>query len=160
MVEIRQGNILEATEEVICHQTNCVSSDSAGLAGQIFTKWPETNVYKSRNNFSVPGEVIYSPLPKHKFPQIIAHMMAQFKPGKSRIRRQREQIDSPKKRLSYFKKCLKFLSKRHAFCSNSFAFPWKIGCGLAGGNWDEYMDLILEFSDANNEVVIYKLEEG
>lgn len=38
------------------------------------------------------------------------------------------------------------------------AFPFKIGCGLAGGNWYEYKNMIEEFANDNREwdVIIYK----
>ena len=32
------------------------------------------------------------------------------------------------------------------FIYQNFAFPYKIGCGLAGGNWDHYLPMIEDFT--------------
>jgi hypothetical protein len=42
----------------------------------------------------------------------------------------------------------------------SIGFPWKIGCGLAGGDWKTYYSVILEWSKKNPEIycVFYKLD--
>lgn len=41
----------------------------------------------------------------------------------------------------------------------SVAFPYMIGCGLAGGNWETYLGMITDFQKtyADVSVVIYKL---
>jgi len=37
--------------------------------------------------------------------------------------------------------------------------PYKIGCGLAGGNWDKYHDMLLSFSNKIDcKVKVYKIE--
>jgi hypothetical protein len=39
--------------------------------------------------------------------------------------------------------------------------PYKIGCGLAGGNWDEYLKAINEWSnDIDFSITIIKLNEN
>ena len=41
----------------------------------------------------------------------------------------------------------------------SIAFPMGIGCGLAGGDWNVYLNLIKQFkiNNPNTKVTIYKL---
>lgn len=34
------------------------------------------------------------------------------------------------------------------------AFPYGIGCGLAGGNWEEYRTVLEEFAEANPQYAI------
>jgi hypothetical protein len=42
----------------------------------------------------------------------------------------------------------------------SIAFPWRIGCGAAGGNWEKYMKMIEGFSEyVDGEVLIYRKED-
>jgi len=41
MIKIINGNILNATEDIICHQVNCKKVMGAGLAKQIRNKYPE-----------------------------------------------------------------------------------------------------------------------
>jgi hypothetical protein len=40
----------------------------------------------------------------------------------------------------------------------SIAFPYKIGCGLAGGKWEDYESMIYKFAkeNPNIKVKIYK----
>jgi len=40
MLIIKKGNILEAEENLICHQVNCLGSFGGGLALQIANKYP------------------------------------------------------------------------------------------------------------------------
>ena len=40
MIKTVNGNILEATEDIICHQVNCQGVMGSGLAKQIRSKWP------------------------------------------------------------------------------------------------------------------------
>ena len=32
-------------------------------------------------------------------------------------------------------------------CRNGVAFPWNIGCGLAGGDWHRYSDVLAGFAN-------------
>ena len=47
--------------------------------------------------------------------------------------------DTPEEREQWFKQCLDELGKCDYY--QNFAFPYKIGCGLAGGNWDHYLHI-------------------
>lgn len=38
----------------------------------------------------------------------------------------------------------------------SFAFPWLVGCGLAGGDWETYHSMIESFAE-HRHVVLYQL---
>jgi phosphoserine phosphatase len=78
--------------------------------------------------------------------------LAQIYPGASR---NNIASDDQKSREKYFLDCLEKISKIKDI--NSIAFPWRIGCGLAGGNWDTYMSMIDNFSSKFNiNVSIYK----
>lgn len=44
-VIIIQGNVLNAKEQYIAHQCNCVSNDAKTLAKDIFEKFPSANTY-------------------------------------------------------------------------------------------------------------------
>ena len=49
MINIVKGNILNATEDIICQQVNCKGVMGAGLAKQIKEKYPE--VFESYSEF-------------------------------------------------------------------------------------------------------------
>jgi hypothetical protein len=48
IIKIVQGSLLDATEEYIEQQCNCVTVKSHGLSQQISDKYPWANVYKRR----------------------------------------------------------------------------------------------------------------
>lgn len=75
--------------------------------------------------------------------------------------------DSKEKRKDYFKSALDQLADLLMMdppgigrdeIYNEIAFPYKIGCGLAGGNWEEYYDMLTVFSNKiDMPVKIYKI---
>ena len=80
-------------------------------------------------------------------------MFAQFYPGTPGFPDSNK--DGYLARENYFKQCLDKISKIKDI--KSIAFPYLIGCGIAGGNWNNYLDMILEFAESNPniEVSIY-----
>ena len=59
--------------------------------------------------------------------------------------------DTPEEREMWFKQCLDELGQCKGY--KTLAFPYKIGCGLAGGNWDHYFSMILDFAVKYNKHV-------
>ena len=140
MITHIKGNLLDATEKYIAHQCNVVSSFASGLAGSIFKKYPYSDIYLLRNNFDIPGTIIIKGNGADQ--RYIINMLAQYYPGISRY------PDSPKDgikaREQYFHQCLNEISKIPDL--ESIAFPFKIGCGLAGGSWNIYLRMIENFA--------------
>ena len=145
------GNIVEAHEQFICHQTNCVSTHALGLAREIFKVFPyaHTYIHRTTGPRSVPGSIDIKVGIKN-----IINLNAQVHPGPSK-----KAGDSSVDRLGYFKTCLASIIKNTPEGS-SFAFPYKIGCGLAGGDWSQYKSMLEEFANhpSVKSVVIYSLE--
>ena len=52
--------------------------------------------------------------------------------------------DTQEEREQWFKECLETLGENKKY--QNLAFPYKIGCGLAGGNWDHYLPMIEDFT--------------
>ena len=52
--------------------------------------------------------------------------------------------DTYEEREKWFRQCLDELGKCDQY--QSLAFPYKIGCGLAGGNWENYLVMINDFT--------------
>jgi len=83
-------------------------------------------------------------------------LFAQYGPGKP------SKGDSQEERLGWFKECLDKVAElrdsEHGL--KSVALPWGIGCGLAGGDWGSYEEVIREWARGMEgvEVVLYKLE--
>ena len=81
-------------------------------------------------------------------------MYAQYEPGKP----SRSGEDSQEMREAWFRRCLGLIGERIEGLE-SIAFPWQVGCGLAGGDWKAYEGMIKEFAEshADVKVVVYKL---
>lgn len=159
MFTIVDEDIFSGTERYLCHQCNCVTTRSAYMAKSVFDKFPYADVYTQRTTPDKPGtiEVRDNGLRSRR----IVNMFGQYYPGKPRY------PNSPKDgfgaRIKYFRRCLYQMSQLLVGPNVSFAFPWRIGCGAAGGDWGRYIEILKDFEshinkdDIEANVVIYKL---
>ena len=151
MVKIVSGNLLDAKEDIICHQVNARGVMGAGVAKAIREKWPE--VYHAYKGYCYEHGVGYLMgtgllVQIGDGHQAVMNMFAQNGYGHDYSRF-----------TSYdaFYECLKFIEdtvSRHC----SIAFPYGIGCGLGGGSWDVIYAMICDVL-GDRDVVIYKLED-
>lgn len=148
-VIIKSGNLLEAPEEYILHQCNCVTNSAKGLALSIFQKWKFSDTYSERVLHDTPGTIKIRSSQK----KTIINLFAQYYPGRPKYKN-----DSREKRLIWFEQGLDNLLIQMPGIK-SIALPFKIGCGLGGGVWRDYLRVIEKFSERNFQVlvVIYKL---
>ena len=142
MVLIVEGDLLDAKTDFIGHQCNCVTKTSLGLATEIFKKFPCANTYAKRKSPTEPGTILISSM---DFKQFIVNMYAQYKPGKN---------NDMEPRLKWFEMCLEQLAHRIGKDTMTLGLPYLIGCGLAGGNWDEYQTSIKKFEDAHPNILV------
>ncbi len=146
MIKLIEGDLLEANEQYIAHQTNCVTvGKAAGLAEKIFNKYPYSDVYTSRVDNSSPGSIsIHGDGVKSRY---IINMYAQYYPGKFNNLFEK---DTQQQREGYFLQSLEEISR----ISNikSIAMPYEIGCGLAGGKWESYLNMLQDFADKNPNI--------
>jgi hypothetical protein len=79
----------------------------------------------------------------------VINIVGQINPGKPSVG------DSSENRLQFFKNGLESIPRG----IKSISFPMGIGCGLAGGNWNNYLNLIKQFKQNRPEtrITIYKL---
>ena len=140
----------------IVHQCNCVTTHASGLAAHIFKVIPEADVYADRTFRRVPGTVCIR--------EKVVNLFGQFRPGKPSAR------ESSAQRLAWFQKGLDeletYLKQESEACDHvvdmlpTVAFPYKIGCGLAGGHWPDYWSRIQAFAArVDHPVMIYRLDE-
>jgi len=145
--KIIEGDLLEHDVQYIAHQCNCVSNGSLGLAKALFQKFPDTDVYKERNvveNFwHKPGEIYI----RGTFRPVI-NMMSQVVPGSPgkpfELAPGMWVTETSETREKLFVECLKKIKTIESL--RSIAFPWKIGCGLAGGDWSRYHSVLDRFA--------------
>lgn len=163
MIEVIKGDLLESREKFIAHQCNAVSNQAGGIAYYIFKKFPYSNIYEGR---SYPYKATGINFPGHCFikgdgikNRFVINMIAQYYPGTPK--NDSSLLDGYNARQGYFNRCL------NEICGikdiKSIAFPFNIGCGMAGGNWTEYYRMIESFdkrinATQNVKIVLYNNE--
>lgn len=153
MVTVKLGNIMEATEDIICQQVNCQGVMGTGLAKQIRDKYTQVYTeYKKlcdnyKNSRALMGKTLMVKVfcfRQGKF-KYIANLFGQYYYGRDKV-----YTDYNALRKAFI--CIRKIAISEG---KSVAIPYGIGCGCAGGNWDNVLELIEdEFNDIN--VTIYK----
>lgn len=141
------GNLVTGSYDIFCHQVNCRRVMGSGIAKQIREKYPEVFQAYARKT-PMLGEI----LPVSCLDgRICVNMYAQDGYG-----RDKQYTD-----YQAFQKCLDslvgFLATQRQ--DAVVAFPYNIGCGLAGGDWNVVEKLLKDFSGKiRQSVVIVKFD--
>ncbi len=127
-------DILTVSKGIICHQVNTKGVMGAGLALAIRTKWPKAYDYYKNNRLFLGG-TLFTKVDNRLW---VAHLIAQesFGPGVQTdyvaFREAIRQVRLPRDDR---------LSDLHGL---NIYLPYKIGCGLAGGDWNTVLAIIEE----------------
>lgn len=150
MINYIKGNLLDSDCNFICHQVNCQGKMGSGVAKQIRDRWPEVySNYARVANSKMLGKVQILYIEDANIPrQCVVNMFAQEYYGYNGGRY-----------TSYdaFWNCLNEL-KGKIPKGATVAFPYKIGCGLGGANW-EIIEKMIDIVFKDYGVFIYKLED-
>lgn len=154
MVNIKSGDIFDSGANIICHQTNCLGVMGAGLALQIKRRYPDVFTrYKAycglaKSPKELLGTSLLIPVSERQY---IANCFGQVAYGRT----------SPQTDYAALKKALtevRTFAEEHG--GLSVAIPFRIGCGLAGGQWHIVKKLIDEvFGNSSITVTIWYLPE-
>ena len=132
MVTIKTGSLLEATETIIGHQVNCFGA-AGGLAAAVFDKYPDAeNDYMQLIQRISRKKVLLGlaqPTGQQKDGHIICNLFGQYRPGSDY-------------RPDVLKKALESLAEMATTMDWSVALPWRLSCGICGGDWDEVQQII------------------
>lgn len=153
MFEIINDDILKSGADIIVHQVNCKGVMGAGLARQIKIQNPLLyEAYRTAcleaNTAQLLGTALIIPIDKDRYrhnwdQQCIANCFAQDGYGRNKVQTNYEALRSALAQVREYALSI----KRDA----TIAIPYKIGCGLAGGNWEIVFDIIKEvFSDCEH----------
>lgn len=151
MIEIVEGNLLNATEDIIAQQVNCQGVMGSGLAKQIREKHPEVyEMYTVYCDGQKPHDLLgkmQAVLVEHAEYSYVVNIFGQLNYGRQDVLY--TDYEALKQGLMKLKDSAKDLGL-------SVALPYNIGCGLANGDWDivVYPMIKLIFQDYN--VTIYK----
>lgn len=147
MIKIVKGNILNAKEDIICHQVNVQGMMGGGVARQLADHYKGLEEFYSKhckelkNDYeALNGTVLFY----KDYKTIIANIFSQ----------------RPNFETDYIamRKCLTYVKQWVENNQLSVAIPYGIGCGIANGDWNEVYKIIEEvFRDY--DVTLYKLEE-
>lgn len=155
MITYKNGNLLESDCNVICHQVNCQGVMGSGIAKQIRQKYPK--VYKTfklseRKGYNTLGNIDIIPIDSED-DKYIVNIYSQFHYLPRGIRHTDYEA---------FRKGLKKLKEIIPLCFIDknvikIGFPYNIGCGLGGGDWNIMKQIIEdEFSEEGWEIEIWK----
>lgn len=150
MITHKKGNLLSAKEKVIAHQVNCFGA-AAGLAGAIFRKWPAAEqdyqqLIKRVPAKSLLGMAQFTGEQRDRARHVICNLFGQYEPGPAYNPQRLEQA-------------LEMLGNTARIMKWSVALPYKLSCGIAGGDWDEVLEIIERTMDGV-DCVIYQKEEN
>lgn len=150
MLIYKIGDILQATESIICHQVNIQGIMGGGLALQIARTYP--NVEKEYqdyctclvNNYELlKGDYQIVKVESNKY---IANCFTQ-KPN----------FDTDYEAIG---ECFKDLLDICKYTGRTIAIPYKYGCGIANGKWEEVETVLRSLSGIYGvDINVYKLEK-
>lgn len=148
------GDLLNAKVDGIIHQCNCVSTGAIGLAKIIFKAHPEANGYRQNPDTGRFGEFNIIFVDKAPY-RAVVNLYTQLYPGVPGP----VELDTAEIRLEKFGNAIRELFESSYPILSSFAFPKGIGCGYAGGNWNQYRATILDVASQFPFIEIHIVEK-
>ena len=155
MIKVVNGSLLDATEDILCHQVNCQGVMGSGIALALRNKYeylyPSYKSFcriatKNRATSALLGRVYYVSCEDN---HIIANIFSQDTYGRDDI----TYTDYTELEVAFVR------LREYALKNNlSIAMPYKIGCGSAHGNW-EYVLQIIKRVFYNMDVTLYRIGE-
>lgn len=153
MIRIVDGNLLNAEEQIMCHQVNAQAVMGSGLAAQLKNKYPV--VYseyrklcdKTPNKKDLMGICQMIKVDSDKY---VANLFGQYYYGrnKSIVYTKYDALEQSLVKLCEFARSNNL----------SVAIPYEIGAGLGNGDWNEIYNRIDKvFKDY--EVALYRLKK-
>lgn len=129
------GDLLTIPLGIICHQTNC-RGVAGGLAGALNGKYPKQfEIYFrecARMGDKLAGTAIIGSAARQPF---IAHIFGQIQPGPCT---DMELVRPALEELA------ELVSDHQGLAGLPIYAPYKMGCGLGGGDWPSYLGALVE----------------
>lgn len=151
IIEYIKGNILDAPQTRILHGVNCQNAMGSGVAKVLFEKYPKikTSYHNHCNNVFIHGGTSKDLLGTYKpvicDDKVIFNAFTQEYYG----------YDG-QKYVSY-DAIYEVFNKLSYKLKTDLAIP-KIGCGLAGGNWDIVSKIIDDATGDRLNIYVYHLD--
>ena len=160
MLEVIEGDLFTTDAKYLVHQVNCITSRSKHLAYEVFKRYPYADVYSPRGDYrddsyykDEPGTILVRGNGDDQ--RYVIGLVGQVYPGKPRYTDSK--LDGSVAREGYFFSALKKVAQIEDL--ESIAFPFGIGCGAAGGDWNIYFKILKNFAEfVDADVLIYRLK--
>lgn len=151
MIKITYGNLLDTSAKYICHQVNCQGVMGSGVAKQIRNKYPVVfQKYKevcdkhSDERWKLMGQICGVRIDDNK---AVINLFGQYEYGRAA----KSYTD-----LSSLRKACQEVAD-NVRVGDTIAMPYRIGCGLANGDWGQVLDMLTEvFRD--HHLTLYRIE--
>ena len=148
-IEHIMGDLLQAKADVIVHQVNCQGVMGAGVARQIREQFPNTYYTYKRHCEPFKGhtsDLLGTCLYTNETPFVICNAFGQDFYYRNSVQTQYDKLE----------KCFYDIAEKYH--GKTVALPWKIGCGLAGGDWDLVYEMIFSILAVEGEckVTLYE----
>lgn len=143
-MKIVTGNLLDGSYPYIAHQCYAIAGKGGGgLAHAVFAKHPAANAYTGVKHDA--GSIFLE--------RPVINMFSQKYPGYAN-----DSDDTPEMRHTWFGQSLQKIGMLYDVGVTSVAFPYMIGCDMAGGYWLEYEDILIRFDNwTKQEITLVKL---
>ena len=151
MLYNKKGDLLDSDCTVIMHQANCFKTMGAGIAKSIAEKYPEAYLADKSLPLSPAQRLGRFSYAKAKDGKTIVNLYGQYGCGKG-IQTNYDKLESAI--YQFFTKARKDSSVN----LEKVGVPYKIGCGLAGGDWDIVKSILSRQSELHKiTIYIYEL---
>lgn len=156
------GDLLKSPLQFIAHQVNCRGAMGSGLAKQIKLKYPHAYMcYKENLSFNTSEDMLgfgeFIKVDETAYgPKYVINIYAQNFYGHNGCYTDYYAFESAWRKVIADMRCE--FSKEDG-CQLCIGIPYKIGCGLAGGDWNVIKDILERIEKTTNVLFIaYKLE--
>lgn len=149
MIQIVHGNLLDSSATFICHQVNCRGVMGSGVARQIRERWPcvYDSYLKLCKSVTEPGHLLgCASVVDVGDGRYVCNLFGQLDYGSD---------GKAYTRIGELRKCCQYIADA-ARPGDTIAMPYRIGCGLGGGDWGATMDMLADvFKD--HHLTLYKM---
>lgn len=150
------SNVFDANAAIIAHQVNCMGVMGSGVAAEVKRRFPDVyTAYKQKcdenygRSIKLLGTVQICPvtfLNDGRPRTYIANLFGQYHYGRDRSIRYTN--------YDALEQCFSKLAEFAMSQNLRIAIPYKIGCGLGGGDWNNMVMPMIERTLAGCEVLI------
>lgn len=149
MIKVIKGNILEASENIIGHQVNCQGAFNSGLAKQIRYTYPVVameymNYCAGSKPSELKGKLQVVKIAPNKY---CVNIFGQLYYGRNKDIVYTDYVALREGLISLYNLAKQF--------NLTVALPYKIGCGLANGDWEGVVYPMIEEVFNDYDVTLY-----